>query len=104
MNVSSAGQSPIDLDDIMMEKDFDGVAAYCRSKLALIMFTIDLAEEVKKYNITVSALHPGTYLDTNTVRDANIKPQGTRQSGADAEIFLATSPELENVTGNILML
>ncbi len=99
VNVSSAGQSPLNFDDIMMEKNFDGVTAYCQSKLALIMFTIDLAKELKDDNVTVNALHPGTYLDTNMVRDANIKPQGTPQSGADAEIFLATSPELKNVSG-----
>ena len=99
VNVSSAGQSPVNFDDIMMEKNFDGVTAYCQSKLALIMFTIDLAEELKDDNVTVNALHPGTYLDTNMVRDANIKPQGTPQSGADAEIFLATSPELKSISG-----
>jgi NAD(P)-dependent dehydrogenase (short-subunit alcohol dehydrogenase family) len=99
VNVSSAGQSPINFDDIMLEKNFDGVTAYTQSKLALIMFTIDLAGELKNNNITVNALHPGTYLDTNMVRDAKIKPLGTPQSGADAETYLATSPELENVTG-----
>lgn len=99
VNVSSAGQSPVNFDDIMMEKNFDGVTAYCQSKLALIMFTIDLAEELKEDNVTVNALHPGTYLDTNMVRDANIKPQGIPQSGANAELYLATSPELKNVSG-----
>ncbi len=99
VNVSSAGQSAINFDDTMMDENFDGVTAYCQSKLALIMFTIDLAEILKDDNITVNALHPGTYLDTNMVRDANIKPQGTPQSGADAEIYLATSPELKNVSG-----
>ncbi len=99
VNVSSAGQSPINFDDIMMEKNFDGVNAYCQSKLALIMFTIDLAEELKNDKVTVNALHPGTYLDTNMVRDAKIKPLGTPQSGADAEVYLATSPDLKNVSG-----
>lgn len=99
VNVSSAGQSPINFDDIMMEKNFDGVTAYCQSKLALIMFTIDLAAELKKDRVTVNALHPGTYLDTNMVREAKIKPLGKPESGADAEIYLATSPELKNVTG-----
>jgi NAD(P)-dependent dehydrogenase (short-subunit alcohol dehydrogenase family) len=99
VNVSSAGQSPIDFDDIMQEKNFDGVTAYCRSKLALIMFTIDLAEQLKGDNITVNSLHPGTYLDTNMVREAKIKPMGTAQSGADAEVYLATSPEVKYSTG-----
>lgn len=83
----------------MLEKNFDGVIAYSQSKLALIMFTIDLAEQLKDKNITVNALHPGTYLDTNMVHDAGIKPLGTAQSGADAEVYLATSDNLKNVTG-----
>jgi NAD(P)-dependent dehydrogenase (short-subunit alcohol dehydrogenase family) len=63
------------------------------------MFTIDLAEQLKADSVTVNALHPGTYLDTNMVNEAGIKPLGTAQSGADAEIYVATSPELKNTTG-----
>jgi NAD(P)-dependent dehydrogenase (short-subunit alcohol dehydrogenase family) len=99
VNVSSAGQAPIHFDDIMLEKKFDGSQAYTQSKLALIMFTIDLAEQLKNENITVNSLHPGTYLDTNMVREAGVTPWGKPETGADAEVFLATSPQLENVTG-----
>lgn len=99
VNVSSAGQSPIPFDDIMLEKNFDGVTAYCQSKLALIMFTIDLAEQLKNDKITVNSLHPGTYLDTNMVHASGITPWGKPETGADAEVFLATSPQLKNVTG-----
>ena len=99
VNVSSAGQSSIHFNDIMLEKNFDGVTAYTQSKLALMMFTIDLAKELKDDNVTVNALHPGTYLDTNMVNEADINPHGTAQSGADAEVYLATSPNLRNVTG-----
>jgi NAD(P)-dependent dehydrogenase (short-subunit alcohol dehydrogenase family) len=99
VNVASAGQSPIDFNDIMAEKNFDAVTAYTQSKLALIMFTIDLSGELKNEDVTVNSLHPGTYLDTNMVHDAGIKPLNTAQSGADAEVYLATSPELANVTG-----
>lgn len=99
VNVASAGQSPIAFDDFMLEKNFDGVTAYMRSKLALIMFTMDLAAELKEDNVTVNCLHPGTYLDTNMVNEAGIQPHGTAQSGADATVFLATSPELIHVTG-----
>lgn len=63
------------------------------------MFTFDLAEELQPENILVNCLHPGTYLDTNMVREAGIHPQGTAQSGADAVVWLATSPQLENTTG-----
>ncbi|MBS1598902.1 MAG: SDR family NAD(P)-dependent oxidoreductase [Bacteroidetes bacterium] len=99
VNVASGGQSPIHFDDIMCEENFNGVTAYTRSKLAIIMFTIDLAEELKSSGITVNSLHPGTYLDTGMVRESGIKPLGTAQSGADAELYLALSPELNNVTG-----
>jgi NAD(P)-dependent dehydrogenase (short-subunit alcohol dehydrogenase family) len=99
VNVASAGQSPIHFDDIMMEKNFDGVTAYTRSKLAIIMFTFDLAEALLNENVTVNCLHPGTYLDTGMVREAGISPMGTAQSGADALNWLATSPELKDITG-----
>ena len=99
VNVSSAGQSPLNFDDIMLEKNFNSTQAYCQSKLALIMFTIDLAEKLKDENITVNSLHPGTYLNTNMVRRSNISPWGEPESGAEAEIYLATSPGLNNVTG-----
>jgi NAD(P)-dependent dehydrogenase (short-subunit alcohol dehydrogenase family) len=44
VSVSSAGQAPIDFDDVMLGRHYDGVQAYCQSKLAQIMFTLDLAE------------------------------------------------------------
>lgn len=73
--------------------------AYCQSKLALIMFTIDLAEQLKNESITVNSLHPGTYLDTNMVRQSGVTPWGKPGTGAEAEVFLAISPQLENETG-----
>ena len=97
VNVSSAGQSPIHFDDIMMDKNFDAVTAYTRSKLAIIMFTFDLAENLK--TVTANCLHPGTYLDTGMVRESGIQPLGTAQSGADALVYLATSAELQNISG-----
>ena len=90
---------PVNFKDIMLEKNFDSATAYCQSKLALIMFTLDLAERLKEDNITVNTLHPGTYLDTNMVRASGITPLGKPESGADAEVYLATSSRLENVTG-----
>ena len=99
VNVSSIGQSPLNFEDIMLEKNFNATKAYSQSKLALIMFTITLAEKLKDKNITVNSLHPGTYLNTNMVRRSNIKPWGEPETGADAEVFLASSAMLENVTG-----
>ena len=99
VNVSSAGQHPVDFDDVMLENSFDGMKAYCQSKLALIMFTFDLAAELQDANVTANTLHPGTYLDTNMVRRANIAPLGKAESGADAIVFLAISSTLVGVTG-----
>ena len=44
INVASAGQEPLDFDDLMTERGYSGVRTYCRSKLALIMMSFDLAE------------------------------------------------------------
>jgi NAD(P)-dependent dehydrogenase (short-subunit alcohol dehydrogenase family) len=99
VNIASAGQLDLDFGDMMQEKSFDGIRAYRRSKLALVMYTIDLAKRLAGDNVTVNCQHPGTYLDTNMVREAKIKPMGTAESGAEAEIWLATSPELDGVSG-----
>jgi NAD(P)-dependent dehydrogenase (short-subunit alcohol dehydrogenase family) len=99
VNVASAGQSPIHFEDIMLEKNFDGITAYTQSKMAIIMYTMDLAEELLPNHISVNCLHPGTYLDTGMVREAGIFPMGTAQSGANAIVYLATSPDLNNITG-----
>jgi NAD(P)-dependent dehydrogenase (short-subunit alcohol dehydrogenase family) len=99
VNVASAGQSPIHFEDIMLEKKFDGITAYTQSKMAIIMYTMDLADELLPDHITVNCLHPGTYLDTGMVREAGISPMGTAQSGADAVVYLATSPDLNDITG-----
>ena len=99
VNVASIGQHPIDFEDIMLEKNFDPHQAYRQSKLALIMFTFTMAEVIKDFDITVNALHPGTYLDTKMVREAGITPMGRAESGAKAEVYLATSPDLNEVSG-----
>ena len=66
VNVSSAGQAPIDFDDVMLERSYSGVQAYCQSKLAQIMFTFDLAKQLRGSGVTVNALHPTTYINTKT--------------------------------------
>src|SRR5262249_28350518 len=43
VNVSSAGQQAIEFDDVMLTRHYDGVRAYCQSKLAQILFTVELA-------------------------------------------------------------
>lgn len=99
VNVSSAAQTPIDFDDVMLEKDYSGNRAYSQSKLAQILFTAELANRERDSNITVNALHPATYMDTKMVTEAGITPRHSVQKGANAVEYLATSEELENVSG-----
>jgi len=58
VNVSSAGQRPIDFDDVMLTRGYSGTRAYCQSKLAQIMFTIDLAAALEATGVTVTCLPP----------------------------------------------
>lgn len=99
VNVSSAGQQAIDFDDVMLRGRYSGTAAYCRSKLAQILFTIDLAEELKGSGITVNALHPSTYMNTTMVRQAGVSPMSRVEDGADAILHLAVSPALDGRSG-----
>jgi NAD(P)-dependent dehydrogenase (short-subunit alcohol dehydrogenase family) len=65
VNVSSIGQAPIDFDDPLLERRYDGWQAYCQSKLAQVMLTFDLAPASP--GVGVNALHPGTFLDAEAI-------------------------------------
>ncbi|MGF6729500.1 NAD(P)-dependent dehydrogenase (short-subunit alcohol dehydrogenase family) [Paraburkholderia youngii] len=99
VNVASAGQRPIDFDDVMLSHGYSGTAAYCQSKLAQIMFTFDLADELAQTGVTANCLHPATYMDTTMVRDGGITPLSTVEQGADAVLHLAASTAMEGRTG-----
>lgn len=99
VNVSSAGQQAIDFSDVMLRTRYSGAAAYCQSKLAQVMFTIDLAEELKGSGITVNALHPSTYMNTTMVKQAGVSPASRVEDGAAAILKLALSPELDGRSG-----
>src|SRR3954447_2165212 len=99
VNVSSAGQAPIDFSDVMLERHYDGVQAYCQSKLAQIMFTFDLAEELAGSGVTATALHPATYMPTKMVVDGGISPVSTLEQGVQATLRLVADPALEAVSG-----
>jgi len=102
VNVSSAGQAPIDFDDVMLERHYEGYLAYCRSKLAQIMFTVDLADELADRGVTANALHPGTFMPTKIVTHAGVDPLTPLEQGIDATVVLATDPALGGVTGRYL--
>ncbi len=99
VNVSSLGQQAIDFADVMLTRGYSGARAYCQSKLAQIMFTIDLADELKGTAVTVNALHPATYMNTTMVRRAGVTPMSSVEQGADAILNLAASAELEGSSG-----
>ena len=99
VNVSSLGQQAIDFDDPMITRNYSGTRAYCQSKLAQVMFTIDLAEALEGSGVTVNALHPATYMDTTMVRAAGISPINSVDTGAEAILNLAVSPALEGRSG-----
>lgn len=99
VNVASAGQMAIDFDDVMIERGYDGRRAYFQSKLAMVMASFELARRVDPAEVTVNALHPGTLLDTKMVREGFGTPHGPVETGIDSEVYLATSADLDGVTG-----
>jgi len=99
VNVASAGQQEIDFDDLMLTRGYTGQRAYRQSKLAMVMWTIDLAEELKTRGVTVNALHPATFMDTHMVHESGISPASSVKEGADAVMQLALSRDLEGWTG-----
>jgi NAD(P)-dependent dehydrogenase (short-subunit alcohol dehydrogenase family) len=99
VNVASAGQNPIDFDDVMLERGYSAMRAYRQSKLAQVMFTFDLAERLEGSGVTVNALHPASLMETKMVLETFGRSMSTVEEGAEATVRLATSPELEEVTG-----
>jgi len=110
VNVSSGAHegAQIEFDNLQGEKHFSGMRAYGQSKLANVLFTYELARRLEGTGVTVNALHPGT-ISTGFARNNGIlynlgmsvvglffrKPD----QGARTSIYLASSPEVEGVTG-----
>ena len=99
VNVASLGQHPIDFDDVMITKNYSGSRAYAQSKLAQIMFTIDLAEELKGSGVTVNSLHPATYMNTTMVRAGGITPISTVEQGGEAILHLVAGDDVAGKSG-----
>ena len=98
--MSSIGQSPVDFDDVMMEKSWPGGrVAYTQSKLAQVLFTLSLAEHLAGRGVTVTALHPATFMATGMVTKAGITPASTVAEGAEAILALAVGPQHAATTG-----
>jgi NAD(P)-dependent dehydrogenase (short-subunit alcohol dehydrogenase family) len=99
VNVASLGQHPLDFDDVMLTKGYNGTRAYAQSKLAQIMFTIDIARELEGSGVTVNALHPATYMNTTMVREGGITPVSTVEQGGEAILHLVAGDDVAGKTG-----
>ena len=97
--VASLGQHPIDFDDVMLTRGYTGTRAYAQSKLAQIMFTIDLAQELAGSGVTVNSLHPATYMNTTMVREGGLTPVSTVEQGGEAILHLAVGDDIAGKSG-----
>ena len=110
VNVSSDAHQGAQLNfaDLQNEKRFMGFRVYGQSKLANIYFTYELARRLEGTGVTVNALHPG-FVATNFAKNNGwlyrvgmflMRPFAMNdQQGAATQIYLASSPEVEGITG-----
>ena len=112
INVASNAyfQGKIDLNDLHLKKKYHGFKAYASSKLAIVLFTQELAERLKDTGITVNAVHPG-HVATNIwnmwpgkwyqallfkiIRWFAMSPEDAAQTS----VYLASADEVKGITG-----
>jgi NAD(P)-dependent dehydrogenase (short-subunit alcohol dehydrogenase family) len=99
VHVASLGQAPIDFDDVMLERGYSGGRAYGQSKLAQIAYGFELAERLADEPVTVTSLHPATYMPTKMVLQSVGHSVDSIEEGTEATVRLATARELEGVSG-----
>ncbi len=112
VNVSSGSHvgAKIDFDDLQGQRRYGigGGRAYGQSKLANIMFTYELARRLAGTGVTANALHPGTVATTFGESNGGLMGLGMKlfhrwaispEEGADTIMYLASSPEVEGITG-----
>ena len=114
VNVASgahrSARKGIPFDDLQSRRRYGGMRVYGQSKLANILFTLELARRLEASTVTANALHPGT---VRTGYGADGDAQGllafglkisspfflTPAKGALTSIYLASSPDVEGVSG-----
>src|SRR6266516_6617809 len=113
INVSSVGHynGHINFDDLNLEKEYGGWKAYGQSKLALVLFTHELAKKLQGARVTVNSVHPGTVATNIWTRP--LGPAGfimalpklfmtTPRQGAETIVYLASSPDAKDLNGEYL--
>jgi len=96
---SSTHQSAkVDFGNLQGEKRYDGYAAYAQTKLGNVLFTYELAERLKGTGVTANCLHPGV-IATKMLRTGWGGGGRGLEEGAETPVYLASSPEVEDVTG-----
>jgi NAD(P)-dependent dehydrogenase (short-subunit alcohol dehydrogenase family) len=96
VNVSSLSAAPLDFENLMLEKDYSMGRAYGQSKLAQVMYTMDLSEKLKGKGIIVNSLHPATFMDTNMITSAGLEPRSSVMDGRDAVLQLVNGENVGN--------
>jgi NAD(P)-dependent dehydrogenase (short-subunit alcohol dehydrogenase family) len=99
VHVSSIGQLPLDFSDLMLERHYDSFDAYCKSKLAQILYGFELAGQLKDKGVAVNSLHPATLMNTNMVRAFFGRVSSTVEEGVETVEYVAFSKETERITG-----
>ena len=111
VNIASMAHrnAKLDFNDLQMRKKYRGWTAYCRSKLMNIMFTYECHRRYTDSGVTFNSLHPGfvntRFGDNNTgfakqsMHVAKALFSINVKKGAKTGVYVATSPELENVSG-----
>jgi len=110
VNVASAAHlgGHIDFDDLMGEKGYGGWKAYAQSKLANVLFTQELARRLGADGVSANSLHPGVVATGFGKNRNGLLSLGVRiaapfllsaRKGAETVVHLASSPQVEGVTG-----
>jgi NAD(P)-dependent dehydrogenase (short-subunit alcohol dehydrogenase family) len=93
VNVASGAQAPLDFDDVMLERDYDGSHAYAQSKLAQVMHARELAERVPEAELTAYSLHPATFMPTKIVIEEVGRTSDSLETGIEAVVKLVTEQD-----------
>jgi NAD(P)-dependent dehydrogenase (short-subunit alcohol dehydrogenase family) len=91
-------RATLDFENLQAEKRFDPYAVYALSKLANILFTYELASRLQGKGVTANCLHPGV-INTKLLRTGFGTTGATVEEGASTTVYLATSEEVEGITG-----